>query len=86
MLFRYPIPIHTLPVDVDYVLLGGRPCERLQYAYDKYHRSDKYKQEFDQFNELFQYLEKHSEVKIEDFANVARLYDTLSIEKQNNKT
>lgn len=83
---RYPIPIHTVPVDLDHILFAGRPCERFKLAYKNYHASEKYKKEFDQFKPLFKYLEKHSGVKIQNFTNTCRLYDTLWIEKQNNKT
>lgn len=82
----YPIPIHTIPVDMDHISYGGRQCDRFRYAYDKYHASETYKKEFEQFRPLYKYIEEHSGVKIRNFTNIARLYDTLWIEKQNNKT
>lgn len=82
----YPLPIHTIPREVDSILLGGRPCERQKLAYDDYHRSKSYRRELNQFKELFEYLEQNSGERMQTFENVARLHDALSIEKQNNKT
>lgn len=83
---RYPIPIHTTPLELDHVLYGGRPCERFQHAFDKYHASETYKKEFEQFKPLSEYLEKHSGVKIQNFKQINRLYNTLWIEQLKNKT
>lgn len=48
--------------------------------------SNEFEEEFGRFKELFEYLEKHSGVKISSYRQVVRLYDTLWIEQLKNKT
>lgn len=58
----------------------------MERALDRYSESDEFKKEFGKFKELFEYLEKHSGLKIFSYKEVVRLYDTLWIEDQKNKT
>lgn len=87
LFLRFPIPIHTIPKKLDYILYAERPCDRYDRAFRKYHESREYKEEIGKMKNLIEYLETHSGVMIgEDLGPLHFLYDTLWIENLKNKT
>lgn len=84
---RYPVPIHTIPKTLDYILFAERPCNRWNGVSQSYLESHEYKTEIGKLKNLIQYLEKNSGMQIgEKLRRLHFLYDTLWIEDLKNKT
>lgn len=81
-----PIPIHTIPTEMDYILLDKRSCPRFNQELKSYKKSSKYKTLNRRFKLTYQYLEEHSGKDIKNIQSALNLYDTLLIENLKNKT
>lgn len=81
-----PIPIHTVPKEMDYILSRKKSCPRYNQAWKMYKKSAEYKNLAKRFRSTYQYLEKHSGKEIKNFQSAQILYDTLRIEYLRNKT
>ncbi|XP_031634120.1 prostatic acid phosphatase-like [Contarinia nasturtii] len=81
-----PIPVHTIPQENDYILVGTKSCARYNHAYKMYKKSTEYKALMKKSKTLYQYLEKHSGKEMKNLQSVHNLYDTLRIENLQNKT
>ncbi|XP_055301172.1 prostatic acid phosphatase-like [Sitodiplosis mosellana] len=80
-----PIPIHSIPLDLDYVLYVGKPCPRYDHAMEEYLNSSEHANLIAKYKEMFTYLEENSGVQIRTFDDAQLLYNTLWIENQKNK-
>lgn len=81
-----PVPVHTIPENLDYVLAAKKPCARYEYALKKYKKSDQHQALLRKFRPLFQYLQKNSGKKVDSFGTVQNLYNTFYIEELKNRT
>lgn len=81
-----PIPIHTVPEELDYVLAAKKPCARYNYAMKKFVKSTEFHALLSKYRPLFEYLQHHSGAKINNFDQAAYLYNTLYIENLRNLT
>lgn len=81
-----PIPIHTLPENIDYVLAGKKPCSRYAYALKQYKRTAEYKEILERCYPIFKYLGEKSGKSIHTIDDAQFLYDTLWIENLRNMT
>lgn len=81
-----PIPIHTIPIQFDYVLNGEANCPRFNEAFKKYTQSPEYLNIFKKHKPLFEYLEKHTGLSIRDLIVIQNLNNTLFIQSITNKT
>lgn len=82
-----PIPVHTVPYNLDGVLSAGKPCPKYQTAYEKYlNESSEVKRIYDEYSELFPFLTEKIGSNIKTITDVYWLYNTLQIEKEQNKT
>lgn len=81
-----PIPVHTVPERLDYVLAAKKHCAAYEFALKKYKNSDEYKKLLKRFKPLFKYLTEMTGQKVDSFTSVNNLYSTLFIEEFNNKT
>lgn len=81
-----PIPIHTIPERLDYVLAGKKPCARYNHAMKKYEDSPEFKALLKKFRPLFLYLEQNSGKPMNTINDIQWLYNTLWIEQLKNKT
>ncbi|KAF6213074.1 hypothetical protein GE061_010788 [Apolygus lucorum] len=81
-----PVPIHTIPEQLDKVLAMKYPCKRYDYALHKFEKSAEYKNILKNLGELGNYLQKNSGMKFDDLKIFDYLYSTLLIEKLNNFT
>lgn len=81
-----PIPIHTVPGDIDNLLSNHAKCPRLDKAQDEVLASEEVRKLNQQYKELYGYLTEHSGKNITNMVDVDYLYDTLFIEQIYNKT
>lgn len=75
-----PIPVHTVPMTQDYVLIGKKYCPRYDYEMNKVLQSPEMKRIDEENAQLYDYLSKKSGHKIENLQNIEYLYNTLWIE------
>lgn len=80
-----PIPIHTMPEALDYLLAGKKPCARYEYAFKKYTESPAYRAILQKHQPLFQYIEQYSGKVIRTIQDAQNFYNTLWIENLKNK-
>ncbi|TRY64358.1 hypothetical protein TCAL_00857 [Tigriopus californicus] len=81
-----PIPIHTVPGDIDNLLSNHAKCPRRDKAQDEVLASDEVHKLNQQHKELYGYLTEHSGTSITNMVEVDYIYDTLFIERIYNKT
>lgn len=76
-----PIPVHTVPLQLDHMLAATQQCDRHDYITLEYFRENNYEELFKYFRPLFNYIEENSGMKIKKIKNLVTLRDTLRIEK-----
>ncbi|XP_031634016.1 prostatic acid phosphatase-like [Contarinia nasturtii] len=81
-----PIPIHTIPKEMDHVLYAGRPCSRYQRAMRKHLQSLEYTTLMAKHKQLFDYLQENAGIQIHSLDDVDILYNTLWIEQLKEKS
>lgn len=81
-----PIPVHTIPPQLDYVLATGKRCPRFQVAHALYiENAPIMKNVRSEYAALFEHWSKLSGLRIQSVDMVTLLYNTLCIEKEQNK-
>lgn len=75
-----PIPVHTIPEDLDYVLAAKKYCPRYDYEVEKVLNSPEIKKIDKENEKLYAYLTEKTGNKISSVRSVEHLYDTLFIE------
>lgn len=82
----HPIPIHTIPLNMDHVLSTARRCEAYKAAHEKHmENSPEVQRVFVENKHLVDHWSQESGSPIETILDVFRLYDTLIREKEQNK-
>lgn len=81
-----PIPVHTIPEELDHVLAAKRPCPAYEYALKKYKKSDEFVARLQHYKPLFQYLTEKAGRRVSTFTDVLNLNNTFFIEQLYNKT
>lgn len=81
-----PIPVHTAPEQVDYVLSGKRPCARYNNAWEQYKQTPEYIEQVQKYQPLFDYLTKHTGKTIRSIKDARSIYNALFIETLKNMT
>lgn len=82
-----PIPVHTVPSKLDQVLAAGRNCPKYTALYKKYmDESPEVQRIYREYGALFTYLTQMSGKNISTITDCYWLYNTLEIEKEQNKT
>lgn len=81
-----PIPIHTIPKSLDYVVNGETYCPRFNEEYEKYKQSPEYQNIFIKYRPLIEYLEENTGLSIRDLNTIQNLNNTLYIQSIKNKT
>lgn len=79
-----PIPIHSVPVQNDYILSFCKTCPRLQYEHEKYLFGSDEEALLKKHKPLLQYIELHSGAHLNTCRSVWGLYDILTIEQSRN--
>ncbi|KAL4721061.1 hypothetical protein ACJJTC_003348 [Scirpophaga incertulas] len=74
-----PIPVHSLPRDLDNVVAGTKSCQ----VWDSMYRALLAEKNSDpKYNELFEYLSKHTNQSMRSILEVDFLYSTLLSEQE----
>lgn len=82
-----PVPIHTIPNELDTLLLTTKPCPLYDIYYAQLFKSEHLQLIEKKFSNLFEYLSRNSgdKISLENWS-VLNLYDGLSIQQIYNKT
>lgn len=80
-----PIPVHTIPPHLDYVLTTGKRCPRFQLAHVKYLQNTPQMDIRTEFRNELQEWSLHSGMMIQTLDVVNLIYNTLCIEKEQNR-
>lgn len=81
-----PIPVHTVPLDLDNLLSSHADCPRFDHLQDEIMRSDWMTSIVKDNQEMFQYISQHSGFNLSDIVHLNYVYDTLFVETVHNKT
>lgn len=81
-----PIPVHTIPENLDYVLAGKKKCPEYDLEYGLYLQSEEFKKLNETFKDLMEYLSISTGEKMDNFPDILTLYGTLIVQESNNKT
>lgn len=72
-----PIPVHSMPIDDDYLLAAQKQCDRYDFEMQKITNGTMYKELFKRYKPLLAYLKEHSGFKMTTITEVCLLYDAL---------
>ncbi|XP_037029743.1 prostatic acid phosphatase-like [Bradysia coprophila] len=75
-----PIPVHTMPENMDELLAAKKSCPAYDYALKKYKKSEDFVRLNKRFQGLYEYLTEHSGKKVDSPTGVNNLYNNLFIE------
>lgn len=81
-----PVPVHTIPKQLDKLLSMNYPCPKYQELRDAFYQSGFMKSYNKKHQELYDYLTKHTGQPVDDPIQVQYLYSTLYIQTLNNYT
>lgn len=81
-----PIPVHTVPVDYDHLVIGDRKCDAFTESFEDFKESDKIKEFNQKHQDLYDYLSLHSGETVEKMGDTVPIRDTLRIEELYNRT
>lgn len=77
-----PIPVHTTPSDLDYVLMCRRECPKYKKAFKKYVKnSEEVQQIYKDHEDLFQYWSEMCDKNLKTIEDVHWLWKILFTEK-----
>lgn len=81
-----PIPIHTMPVEMDYILAARKYCERYEFLVKQEFNRPEYKAWRLKYKWLYEYVEKKTGISTDQPLNVIYIHDALRIQQMKNKT
>lgn len=82
-----PVPVHTIPKNLDYVLFTGKYCAKYQAELRRFmEESQEVQRIYKDFADKFLYWSQKSGLNLKSIDDVYNLHDTLKIEKSFNKT
>lgn len=81
-----PIPIHTVPKSLDFLIVAEMACARYVKALEEYENSPEVRAVTDQYQHLYQYLEEHAGQPIRTLQHIKDLHGILDVEHKLNKT
>lgn len=82
-----PIPVHTVPIDSDYVLCGWLFCPKYKASLDSYfNESSESHRIYTEYADQFDFWSRMCGLNISSTEQVLKLYKTLNIEMEQNKT
>lgn len=77
-----PVPIHTIPLDDDYLLYQVTKCPRAEKLVEQYMTSYEIQYLLKAHSGLLQYLERNSKTQVRTVLDVALFYESLVKEKE----
>lgn len=81
-----PIPVHSIPKYLDYLIIAEEACAQYQKLLEEYENSPEVKAVTDQYQHLYQYLEEHTGQPIRTLEHIKDLHGILDVEHRLNKT
>ncbi|XP_049531866.1 prostatic acid phosphatase [Anopheles darlingi] len=81
-----PIPVHTVPEELDAVLAAKKRCPAFDHALKVYRQSEPYHSYNNSLAPLYRYLTEHTGQTVNSMSAVQNLYSCLLIEELNNFT
>lgn len=81
-----PIPIHTIPRDMDYILAAGKRCDRFEFLSEQHFNRSEYTAWRLKYKQLYRYATEKSGLPSDSPMNIVYLWDTLMIQQLKNKT
>lgn len=75
-----PVPIHTVPLNEDYLVYQSVPCLRGVEELKEYMESPRIQAENVKYQKFFEFLERNSGSTVRSIKDAALLYDPLLIE------
>jgi len=81
-----PIPVHTIPEDLDKLLAMKAPCKKYTVEYHKAKKSPFMQKINEKYAELYAYLTQHTGKNVHDIQSVDYIFSSLFIEEWNNYT
>lgn len=80
-----PIPVHTVPRDLDHIVAAERYCPKYEAAFEKFTReSEEVQYIYTEYAELFPYWSKKCGRNITTIRDAYYLHNTLMIEQDRN--
>lgn len=79
-----PIPIHTVPQEMDYYLNMGRDCPQLNQKISSYFESQKFRDWLNKIRPSFEKVEKNAGRPIRSLMDLNEVIDAIFVEKQSN--
>lgn len=81
-----PIPVHTVPRNLDHIIAIEQNCPKYKYLLAKYtNNSDERQRIFTEYADLIAYWSKMSGQNITSTYDIYWLFNTLDIEREQNK-
>lgn len=80
-----PIPIHTIPLNMDHVLAAKRTCSRYIFLVDEHFNRSEYKAWRLEHKLLYQEIQRKSNLSTGYPLTIIFVHDTLRIQRMNNK-
>lgn len=80
-----PIPIHTIPVNMDHVLAAKKPCKRYESLVNEHFNRVEYKAWRSEHKSIYQEIQEKSGLSTDNPLNVIFFHDTLRIQQMKNK-
>lgn len=79
-----PVPIHTIPLEEDYLVYQSIPCDRADKMFDELLDSEAMTSFFNGYSELLKYVEEnmgiHLETNLDKIYIIHYLFDSVTIE------
>lgn len=75
-----PIPVHTIPNDMDYLISCDVACRRYVQALNEYQQTSEVKSLINENRHLFEYLEEHTGQPVRDLNQLKVIENILAIE------
>lgn len=81
-----PIPIHSVPVELDHIIENGRHCPKYDFLFEKnVNESTEIQRIFTEYAEYFSNWTRNCGANITSFDDVKGLYKTLLMETAHNR-
>lgn len=81
-----PIPVHSIPKPLDHLIIAEVACARYVKALEDYEHSPEVKAITDEYQDDYEYIERHSGQPIRTLAHVKDFFGIIDVEQIKNLT
>lgn len=81
-----PIPVHTVPEELDEVLAAKKPCPAFDLELKKYKHTDEFQAYNKSLEPVYEYVSSHAGRPVDSLTTAQNIYSCLHIEELNNFT